>query len=94
MVKSSNFSDLFSTLYSSSSDGFNVEERIDDMDAEIFMLFQVASIATASLEEFFITTDQDGAWCQSDNRPKCWSLGILATLRTTPRLFRTLTNSL
>jgi hypothetical protein len=63
MVNSSNFSDLFSTLYSSSFDGFNVEESIDDMDAEIFMLFEVASIAIASLEEFLIATDQDGAWC-------------------------------
>jgi hypothetical protein len=71
MVNCSNFSDLFSTLYSSSSDGFNVEESIDDMDAEIFMLFQVALIATASLEEFFIATYGDGAWCQSDNSPKC-----------------------
>jgi hypothetical protein len=48
MVKSFNYSDLFCTLYSSSSDGFNVEEIIDDMDAEIFMLFQVASVATAN----------------------------------------------
>jgi hypothetical protein len=57
MVNSSIFSDLFNTLYSSSSDGFNLEESIDDMDAEIFMLFQVASIATTSLEEFLIATD-------------------------------------
>ncbi len=59
MVNSSNFSDLFSTLYSSSSDEFNVEQSIDDMDAEIFMLFQVASIATASLEEFLIATNRE-----------------------------------
>jgi len=57
MVNSFNFSDLFSTLYLFSSDGFNVEESIDDMDAEIFMLFQVSSIAAATLEEFFIATD-------------------------------------
>jgi hypothetical protein len=29
------------------------------MDAEIFMLFQVASIATASLEEFLIATNRE-----------------------------------
>jgi hypothetical protein len=63
IVNSFKFSDLFSTLYSSSSDGFNVEESIDDMDAEIFMLFQVASIATTILEEFLIATNRDGAWC-------------------------------
>jgi hypothetical protein len=80
MVNSFNFSDLFSTLYLFSSDGFNVEESIDDTDAEIFMLFQVSSIATATLEEFFIVTDRDGSRSQSVRRPKCWSLGILANI--------------
>jgi len=93
MVNSLNFSDLFNTLYFFSSDGFNVEESHDDMDAEIFMLFQVFLIATATLEEFFIATDRGGSRSQSVSRPKCWSLGILATLHTTPRLL-TLTNSL
>ncbi len=63
MVKSSNFSNLFSILESSSFDGFNVEENIDDINAEDFILFKVASVAMASLEEFFITTHRNGAWC-------------------------------
>jgi hypothetical protein len=77
MVNSFNFSDLFHTLYLFRSDGFNVEESIDDTDAEIFMLFQVSLITTATLEEFFIATDPDGSGSQSISRPKCWSLGIL-----------------
>jgi len=93
MVNSFNFSDLFRTLYLFPSDGFNVEESIDDADAEIFMLFQVSLITTATFEEFFIATDRDGSGSQSISRPKCWSLGILAILHTTPRLL-TLTNSL
>jgi hypothetical protein len=83
---------LFSILISSNSNGFNVEENIADMDVEVFMLFQVASVAMASLEDFFIATDQNGAWCKFVSRPKCWSFGILATLRTTPTLSRTITN--
>jgi hypothetical protein len=63
MVKSSNFSNLFSILKSSGSDGFNVEENIDHINANVFMLFKVALVAMASLEEFFITTHQNGAWC-------------------------------
>jgi hypothetical protein len=50
------------------------------MDVEVFMLFQVASVAMASLEDFFIETDQNGAWCKFVSRPKCWSFGILAAL--------------
>ncbi len=92
MVKSFNFSNLFSTLESSSSDGFNVEENIDDINAEVVMLFKAPSVDMTSLEEFFITTHRNGAWCQFFSRPKCWGLGILATLCTTPRLFKTLTN--
>jgi hypothetical protein len=69
MVNSLNFSDLFNTLYFFSSDVFNVEESHDDMDAEIFMLFQVCLIATATLEEFFIATDRGGSRSQSVSRP-------------------------
>jgi len=83
MVNSFIFSDLFSTFLKKSSDGFNVEESIDDTDAEIFMLFQLSLIATATLEEFFIATDRDGSGSQSVSRPKCWSLGILAITHNT-----------
>jgi hypothetical protein len=78
MVKSFSFSILFNILGCSNFDGFNVEENIDDMDVEVFTLFQVALVAMASLEEFFIATDQNGAWCNFVSRPKCWSFGIPA----------------
>jgi hypothetical protein len=62
MVKSFNFSNLFTTLESSSFDGFNVEENIDDINAEVVMLFKAPSVDMTSLEEFFITTHRNGAW--------------------------------
>jgi hypothetical protein len=44
MVDFSKFSNLFNTFDSSNSNEFNVEEFIDDMDVEAFMLFQVTLV--------------------------------------------------
>jgi hypothetical protein len=57
MVDSFNFSYLFNTSNSYSYDGFNVDKFIDDMDPQVFMLFQVALVVEASLEEFFIAIE-------------------------------------
>jgi hypothetical protein len=56
MVDFSEFSNLSNTFDSSNSNELNVEEFIDDMDVETFMLFQVALVAMTSSKEFFTTT--------------------------------------
>jgi hypothetical protein len=59
------------------------------MDVEAFMLFQVTSVAMASLEEFFTMTKMVPSANQLMD-PNVRVGDILTTLHTTPRLFQTL----
>lgn len=76
---------------SSSSDGFTFissdEEILQDMGHDHFMIFQILLIMACNSNEFFISHEMEG----EVRNPTFGVWDVLATMQTTPRLFKNLT---